>query len=308
MSSSQLKVTFLGLGSMGSAMARNILKKGFQLTIWSRTISKAEEFVNAGARVEKSAREAVADADIIVSCLFDDKSCLDTAQGENGYLKGIKKGAVHVNTTTIGPNIASQLEKLHEEHGAYYVTGTVLGRPDVANAGQLRSFLGGKHEAIERARPVVETYSGGSIIVVGENPAHANVIKLSANMVLAANISLFGQVYAFNERWGIDNDVTHELLKIFYSHPGLLKYEEAVRTRNYEKEEGQGFAVEGGLKDVNAMLNTGDQVGVPLPFCSTMREQFVSVLGHDLKDKEWSVLGDAARLNSGLPMPSQKKK
>ncbi|CAF1548467.1 unnamed protein product, partial [Adineta steineri] len=109
-------------------------------------------------------------------------------------------------------------------------------------------------------------------------------------------------------RWGIDNDVTHELLKIFYSHPGLLKYEEAVRTRNYEKEEGQGFTVEGGLKDVNTMLNTGDQVGVPLPFCSTMREQFVSVLGHDLKDKEWSVLGDAARLNSRLPMPSQQKK
>lgn len=168
--------------------------------------------------------------------------------------------------------------------------------------------MGGNHEAIERARPVVETYSGGSIIVVGENPAQANVIKLTANMILAANISLFGQVYAFNERWGVDHDTTHKLLGIFYSHPGLLAYEARVRDRNYGRSMGEGFGVEGGLKDINAMLNAGDQVGVPLPFCSTMREQFVSTIGNGLKDMDWSVLGDATRLNAGLPLPSQQKK
>jgi len=168
--------------------------------------------------------------------------------------------------------------------------------------------LGGNHEAIERARPVVETYSGGSIAVVAENPAQANVIKLTANMVLAANISLIGQAYAFNERWGIDHAATHQLFSMFYAHPGLLAYEARVRDRNYENPTGEGFGVEGGLKDVNAMLNSAEQVGVPLPFCSVMREQFISTIGYGLKDMDWSVVGDATRLSAGLPLPSQQKK
>ena len=184
----------------------------------------------------------------------------------------------------------------------------VLGRPDVAAAGKLRSFVAGKSEAIERARPVIESYSGGSIIVVSENPAQANVVKLTANMILAANLSLFGQVYAFNERWNIDHDVTHQILGTFYSHPGLLAYEARIRDRNYSKPKGEGFGVEGGLKDVNAMLATGQQVGVPLPFCSVLRDQFISTIGHGLQDMDWSVVGDAPRLHAGMPPPNEEKK
>lgn len=178
----------------------------------------------------------------------------------------------------------------------------------MAAAGQLRSFLGGNREAIERVRSVVETYSGGSILVVGESPAQANVIKLTANMILTANISLFGQVYAFDERWNIDQDITHQLLGIFYSHPGLLAYEDRIRNRNYDRPAGEGFSVEGGLKDINAMLSTGEQVGVPLPFCSVTREQCASAIGHGLKEMDWSVLGDAARINAGFSLPGQQNK
>ncbi|CAF2801187.1 unnamed protein product [Rotaria sp. Silwood2] len=299
MASSQLKVSFLGLGNMGNAMAKNILNKGFQLVVWN---------LSAGANLAATPREAVINADVIISCLFDDKSCLDAAQGENGYLMSIPKNAVHVNTTTISPQAASQLETLHKQHEAYYISGPVFGRPDVAALGKLKSFLGGNLEAIERARSVIEAYSGGSINIVGNNPAQASVVKLTANMILAANISLFGQIYAFNERWDIDHDITHQLLGIFYSHPSLLAYEARVRDRNYDRPIGEGFGIEGGLKDINAMLTTGDQVGVPLPFCSVMREQCVSTIGNGLKDMDWSVLGDAPRLNAGLPLPTQQKK
>ena len=184
----------------------------------------------------------------------------------------------------------------------------VLGRPDVAAAGKLRSFLGGKQEAIERARPVIESYAGEPAIVVGDKPALANVMKLSANMVLVANISLLGQIYALNERWGVDHDVTHQTLGIFYTHPGLLAYGARVRDRNYQSAKGEGFPVEGGLKDVNLMLNTGEQVGVPLPFCSIIREQLISTIGHGLGDMDWAALGDVPRLNAGVPLPSQKEK
>lgn len=126
-------------------------------------------------------------------------------------------------------------------------------------------------------------------------------------MILMANLSLFGQAYALNERWGIDPEVTHQILQIFYSHPGLMKYEERIKNRDYDIPKGEGFNAEGGLKDANAMLTAAANVGVPLPFCSAARDQFVSMLGNGLKDKDWSVVGDAARINAGLPLPSAKK-
>jgi len=127
-------------------------------------------------------------------------------------------------------------------------------------------------------------------------------------MMLAANISLFGQIYALNERWGVDNNITHTVLSGFYSHPGLLAYEARVRDRNYDRPQGEGFGVEGGLKDVNAMIHAGEQVGVPLPFCNVMREQFVLTIENGMKDMDWSAVGDAARISAGLPHPSQQKK
>ena len=183
------------------------------------------------------------------------------------------------------------------------MSGQVLGRPDVAAAGQLRSFVAGNRAAIERVRSVIESYSAGSIIVVSEDPAQANVLKLTANMVLTSNISLFGQVYALNERWGINGDVTRQLMEIFYSHPGLLAYEDRVRHRHYTRPAGEGFGIDGGLKDINAMLSAGEQVGVALPFCSVAKEQCISAIGHGLKEMDWSVLADTARLHAGYPQP-----
>jgi len=301
--SSEVRVAFLGLGGMGRAIASNILKKGFKLVVWNRTTSKANELVTAGAHLAGTPCEAVADADVIVSCLFDDKSCLSVAQGENGFLNGIRQGVVHVNITTISPMAAIQIQKLHEQHGAHYVAGPVLGRPDMAAAGQLHSILGGPHEAVERARSVVQSYSGGSIVVVGENPVHANVLKLSANMGIATTIALFGQVHALNERWGVDPEITRQTLGVLFSHPSEKAYEERVRNRNYSKLDGEGFGLDGGLKDLELMLSTGAHVGVPLPFCSVMEQYCISAIGHGFKDQDWSVLADVARLNAGLPLP-----
>lgn len=127
-------------------------------------------------------------------------------------------------------------------------------------------------------------------------------------MALIANISLFGQIYALNERWGIDRDVIHQLLGAFYSHPGILAYEARVRDRNYDKPAGEGFGVEGGLKDVNAMIHAGEEVGVSLPFCEAIREQYASTIENGMKDMDWSAVGDAERIKAGLPHPSQQKK
>lgn len=173
----------------------------------------------------------------------------------------------------------------------------VLGRPEAAALGQLRSFLGGNPETIERVRPIVETYSGASVLVVGDTPVQATVFKLAANMFLSSTVALFGHVYALNERWNINSDVTHQLMKIFVSHPGLLAYEDRIRNRNFHRPPGEGFSVDGGLKDVTAMIDAGKQVGIELPFCEVAKVQCEAAKERGMSDMDWSALADMLRFD-----------
>ncbi|CAF4464056.1 unnamed protein product, partial [Didymodactylos carnosus] len=214
---------------------------------------------------------------------------------ENGLLAGARKDSIHINIATISPMAAKELAELHKKHGVHYIAGPVLGRPDVAASGKLRTFLGGSKSAVERCRPVVQCYTlEDGIVEVGEDCAHANVLKLSANYTLVTCIDLFGQVYALNEKWNVPSNLTKKILDIIIPNPALQAYSENVQTRNYKNE--GGFALRGGLKDVNMMISAGEEVGVPLPYANVIHDHITTALAHGYEDKDWAVLAEAARL------------
>src|SRR5271165_6907992 len=108
-----MKVAFIGLGNMGAGIANCILDAGHELIVWNRTPAKAEPFVNRGARLAATPRDAAAEAEIVITSLMDDKSILDVTVAPDGLLKGMRPGAVHACVTTISPSCADQLEQLH---------------------------------------------------------------------------------------------------------------------------------------------------------------------------------------------------
>ncbi|CAF1529491.1 unnamed protein product [Rotaria sordida] len=297
-SKENLIVAVLGLGSMGTGIAENILKNGYKLIVWNRTQSKTKPLVDAGSISVKTPREAAQQCDIMISCLFDDASVFDIVQGENGLLAGIRKDSIHISATTISPMAATQLTKLHQEKGVHYISGPVLGRPDTAAAGKLRTFLSGSQSVIDRITTVVECYCGGGLINSGEDPAHACVMKLSANLCVASIIDMYGQIYALNEKWKVPTDITKQLFSMLFTHPGILAYSEKVRNREYTNP--GGVALRGGLKDINLMLHTGEEVGVPLPFVNVIHDHIVTGIANGLEDKDWSAFAESARLNSGM--------
>ena len=122
-------------------MARCILRANHDLTVWNRTAAKMQTLIDEGAKGARTAREAVAEADIVVTNLMDDRSIFDVLEANDGILAGMKLGAVHVCTATISPTCAEKLRKIHETHGTRYVSGPVVGRPDAAAAGKLTSYL-----------------------------------------------------------------------------------------------------------------------------------------------------------------------
>ena len=288
-----LTVACIGLGRMGSGIAGNIQKKGFPLTVYNRTAEKAAPFVSAGAAAARTAREAAAAADVIVTNLMDDASVLDTMTGENGILAGMRAGAIHIGTTTISPSLSTRLAALHSAHGSHYVAGPVAGRPEAAAAGKLFSFVAGKAEAIERCRPVIAAYAD-RIIPMGEDHAVASSMKLVGNFMVASLIELIGQVIVFAEQRGVDSAIITGMIKHFM--PAASEYAERISTRNFGN---AGFTLDGGLKDILLILAAAGEVHTPLPYASVIRDKCLAAQARGLNQSDWSVLTEISRFDAG---------
>ncbi len=294
--SETVRVGFIGLGRMGSAIARNIMKGGFTLTVHNRTASKMKPFLEAGAAAAASPAEAAANADVVVTSLMDDQSVLDAVEGETGVLKGLRPGAVHLGTTTVSPRCARTLTELHAAHGSDYVAGPVLGRPDVAEAGQLLSFVAGDADAIERSQAVLGAYSRAAV-PVSATPAVANSLKLAVNYALGAVVDLIGQVFAFGEKSGIEPQHLDMVMQTMFSHPGLQEYASRMRERRFDD---VGFDLMGGLKDALLVLEASTEVRAPLPFANVIRDKALTAVAHGLGGKDVSVVYEITRMNAGL--------
>ncbi len=246
------RIAMIGLGRMGSGIARNIADAGYALTVHNRTAAKAAALVERGARHAASPRAAVVDADIVVTSLMDDASLRDVVHGDDGLLAGLKRGAIHLCATTISPDLARELAEAHRRHGSAFVSGPVVGRPDAAASAQLVSFLAGEPAAVARCRALCAAYSQ-AVIVVGDAPALANTLKLCINYFLVASLDLMGQVYASAERAGIDTRYVAQFIERVYAHPTFLMYSRRIDRHDYDDK--VGFELSGGLKDVNLMID-----------------------------------------------------
>ena len=290
-----VSVACVGLGRMGTGIARNIQGAGFPLTVYNRTKEKMQPFIAAGATAARSPREAAAAAEIVVTSLMDDNSVLETVTGEDGILAGMRRNAIHIGTTTISPNLSTRLAELHAARGSHYLAAPVFGRPDAAAAGKLLTFVAGKPEIIERCRPVLKAYTA-EVSELGDDPAKAASMKLVANFLIASLLELWGEAFVFAEKRGLDPDFVANMLKMMFPHAGGQQYVEKIRTRNFDE---AGFALEGGLKDVRLILEAAAEARVPLPFANVVRDHCITALARGMKGRDWSTFTEAIRIEAG---------
>jgi 3-hydroxyisobutyrate dehydrogenase-like beta-hydroxyacid dehydrogenase len=288
-----LSVACIGLGRMGSGIARNIQNAGFRLTVFNRTTEKMKQLVDAGATAASTPREAAASADIVVTNLMDDASVLGSATGDNGILAGMRPDAIHIGTTTISPSLSTRLAELHAAHGSHYVAGPVAGRPDAAAAGKLFTFVAGKPEWLERCRPVMDAYAN-RIIPMGEDPAIAMSMKLVGNFMVASLIELIGESYVFAERRGVDPSILTGMFKQFM--PAASEYVDRICTRDFGR---AGFTLDGGTKDVTLILQAAAEVHAPLSYASVVRDKCLAAQARGMGDLDWSVMTETSRFDAG---------
>ncbi len=290
------KIGFMGLGRMGTHMANNIHKAGFDLVIHNRSKEKMQAFVEKGVRAADTPRGAATDVDVVITCLMDDQSMLDNVMGEDGILAGLKPGGIHIGTATISPSCARKLSELHQAHGSDYVSAPIFGRPDAAEAGTLLSYISGNPEAISACENLFNAYTGKHINM-GEDPGVVNSIKLAMNFMLVALVELYAEVYTFAEKSGIDLEFTEGLIHTVLAHPVMHEYTTRIRIREFEP---AAFALSAGFKDVELMLQASSHVQAPLPIAGMARDKFLTALANGMAEKDWSAVSEIARGQAAL--------
>jgi 3-hydroxyisobutyrate dehydrogenase-like beta-hydroxyacid dehydrogenase len=292
-----MKIAFLGLGNMGTPMARLLLRAGHELTVWNRTLPKAEALQSEGATVSRSPADSVPQADIVITMLADDHAVESTVLHTGGAIEKMAGGATHISMSTISVELSKRLAEEHAKRGQHYLAAPVFGRPDAAEQGKLFVVAAGEDSVVTRCRPILEAV-GQRVFVVGDKPEMANVVKLSGNFLLASVIESLAEAVALVRKYGVDPHEYVELLtSTLFAAPAYKVYGGLIADARHET---AGFALRLGLKDIKLALAAAEGVDTSLPIASVVRDHMLMAIGRGFDKHDWSVLGRLAAENAGL--------
>ncbi|HLZ74905.1 NAD(P)-dependent oxidoreductase [Phenylobacterium sp.] len=298
-----MKVGFIGLGRMGSGMAANLLDAGHEVTVYNRTPSKAAALAAQGARIAVNVKEA-SRGDAVVTMLANDQAVEDVVFGDGGVIEALAPDAIHISSSTISVGLAERLAQAHRELESRFISAPVFGRPNLAAAGQLAVIAAGTPAAIEDARPILEAV-GRAIFVVSDTPAHANLVKLSGNFLLASVIESLGEAMALVGKAGIDRvDYLDTLTQALFDVPAYKLYGIMIAEGEFEP---AGFAAALGQKDLRLALAAAEALNVPMPFASVLRDRFLALAAQGGGQLDWSAIGGLAAADSGLQRRDRTK-
>jgi 3-hydroxyisobutyrate dehydrogenase-like beta-hydroxyacid dehydrogenase len=292
-----MKIAFIGLGNMGSHMARNLLRAKHDLTVWNRTPAKAEELRADNAKVAKSVAEAVHEAEIAVTMLADDHAVAAAVLGPGGIAENLPPGGTHVSMSTISVDLSMRLAAEHGRHGQQYVAAPVFGRPEAAAAAKLFIVVAGGPTAVERAQPIFDAI-GQRIFVIGPKPEMANVVKLTGNFLISSAIESLGEAIALARKYQIDpHHYVDFLTNAMFAAPVYKTYGGIIADERYQP---AGFKMRLGLKDVRLVLAAAEAVDAPMPVASLIRDNLLTAVGRGMEDLDWSATAKLAAENAGL--------
>lgn len=290
-------IGFIGLGRMGLPMAQNLLNANFPLSVFNRTTSRADTLRQNGAQWANSPRELAAQSDIVISIIADDVALQAIALGEDGILAGLKPDGIHVDMSTVSPDVTKELAPLYLDRGAHFVASPVFGRPEAAAAAKLWICPAGSAAAIDRCRPAFEVMGQG-VIVVGEEPHLANVLKLVGNFFVIAGIETISEALTLAEKGGLQNETVLELIRALLPVPLFQGYGSRIAKQEFVP---AGFALALGLKDVGLMQKLAKDVAAPLPLADLADNHLRAAFARGRGDLDWGALATVIREMAGLP-------
>jgi len=276
-------------------IAESLIKSGFELTVWNRTKSKADPLAALGAKVVTTPLEAITPGGIVFSVLADDAAVEEIFSIE--LIEKLGEGGIHVSMSTIAPETARQLAKIHSWSKVSYVAAPIFARPEAVVAKVGNICVSGNPEARESIKPILQTFVKG-LYDFGDDPGAANVVKLAGNFMIAASLEMMGEAFTMAEKNGIPRQDIYEMLtQTLFAAPVFQNYGKIVAQQVYEP---VAFRLPLGLKDINLTLKTASDVHVPMPMADLIRNRFISAIARGRDNLDWGALAQGASDDAGL--------
>jgi 3-hydroxyisobutyrate dehydrogenase len=274
-----LRIAVLGIGIMGTGMVRSLLRNGHDVTVWNRHEEKAKPLAADGARVESSSAAAVADADVVLTMLFDEPAVSAIA---TEFLDSMMDGAIWMQCSTVGPAGIRRLEQLAIEHSVEMVDAPVVGTRKPAEDGTLVVLVSGDSDRIDRLDPVLDAIASKTVRVGSEIGA-ASGLKLACNAWVASLTVATAQSLAMCEAFGLDPKL---FLSTIAGGPADTPYAQLKGAMMIEDDYTASFAVDGVLKDLALMVDAVDGTDVSVRLLLPLYEAFAaaSASGHNKDD------------------------
>jgi 3-hydroxyisobutyrate dehydrogenase-like beta-hydroxyacid dehydrogenase len=280
-----MKVGFIGLGRMG------------QLCVFDLVEAATQPFAAAGAKVATSIAELAANSETVVSMLVHDAAIKQIALGSGGLCENLPAGAIHLVMGTHGVATIRELEARHAAAGQTLVAAPVLGRPDLAAAGQLGIVAAGPEKALARCRELLDAM-GRKTFLAGTKPESAASIKLANNAVLGCAMVAMAEGFALVRKYGVEPQIFQDVMtEGLFSAPAYKIYGQKMVDESFDE---VGSPINVGLKDAILISEAGTLAGVPMPSHNVYYDRLIGAVAHGDGERDQAALGREQARASGL--------
>jgi 2-hydroxymethylglutarate dehydrogenase len=281
-----MRLGFIGIGAMGKPMAQNLLKAGFDLTVYDVNSEAVEQMVHAGAKKGATPKEVAESSDVVITMLPNFSIVNGVMQGPDGILAGCKKGMTIIDMSSVSPGQTRQIAPLALARGIDYLDAPVSGGVSGAEKGTLTIMVGGPKAAVEKMMPVFEAM-GKKIYHVGEVGA-GDAMKIVNNLLLGINMAAAAEALVLGVKAGLDPHMMQEIIGVSSGNSYALsaKMPNFILKGNFEP----GFAIDLQYKDLELASQTGKDLGVPLYLGNLAQQVFEQARAAGLGKKDISAV------------------
>jgi 3-hydroxyisobutyrate dehydrogenase-like beta-hydroxyacid dehydrogenase len=280
---------------MGVAMAANLVKAGHDVTVFNRSPGKARALLELGAH--EAARIADAcNGEVVITMLADDTALAHAVLAEGGVIASLRKGAIHVSMSAISVAFSKELAHAHAEAGQRFVAAPVFGHSDMAAAAKLYIVAAGDFATVDECKSLFDAL-GQKTFSISTEPAAANLVKLSGDILQGAAIEALGEAIALVGKAGIDRRAFVDLLtSTLFTSEAYEIYGALIAEGKYQP---TAFAARLGYKDIRLALDAAESLRVPKPLESLLHARFLRLLAQGGDTLEWGTIAGLAAQDAG---------
>jgi 3-hydroxyisobutyrate dehydrogenase-like beta-hydroxyacid dehydrogenase len=289
------KIAYLGLGTMGSGMASNLLKAGYQLTVWNRSAEKCKPFAKKGARAAESPADAIRDADLVIYMLSNDQAVEEVVFGADGILSGIKEGQIAMDMSTVLPSTSLREQEAYAKRGADFLDAPVFGSKTESAKAKLWIMAAGNKAIFEKVRPVLQ-HLGQTVHYFGKN-GNATAMKLVGNLIVALELEALSEGLVLARKAGLDLSTVMEVVKVAdFRSPLLVSNGKNILKRDFST----SFALKLMLKDAGLIDKFAGSLQSPIPGLRVVENHLKSAVALGFEKENASAVIKALEKEAGV--------